>query len=193
MNKLLLVIDVQLDFINENTKPILNEIIKLIDSKTYNKIAFTRFINDKNSIWYKKLNYKGCMTNEGQKIVLDTKDYKVFNFDGEPKLIQVDFNRFSNHKRNLYSTDWEYVEAAILYPTDPEHVIARPKGLELMLELARKLSVGIPHVRTDFYSIDDKVYFGEMTFYHGAGYEKFTPDFFGSEMGSWLKLPGGGI
>ena len=62
--------DVQADFINENTKPILNEIIELIDSKTYNKIAFTRFINDKNSIWYRKLNYKGCMTNEGQKIAL---------------------------------------------------------------------------------------------------------------------------
>ena len=50
MNKLLLVIDVQADFINENTKPILNEFIELIDSKKYNKIAFTRFINDKNSI-----------------------------------------------------------------------------------------------------------------------------------------------
>ena len=79
MNKLLLIIDVQLDFINENTKPILNKIIELIDSKKYNKIAFTRFINDKNSIWYRKLNYKGCMTNEGQKIVLNTKDYKIFN------------------------------------------------------------------------------------------------------------------
>ncbi len=79
MNKLLLVIDVQADFINENTKPILNEIIKLVDSKTYNKIAFTRFINDKNSIWYRKLNYKGCMTKEGQKILLDTKDYKIFD------------------------------------------------------------------------------------------------------------------
>ena len=77
MNKLLLVIDVQLEFINENTKPILNKIIELIDSKKYNKIAFTRFINDKNSIWYKKLNYKGFMTNEYQKIVLDTKDYKI--------------------------------------------------------------------------------------------------------------------
>ena len=79
MNKLLLVIDVQLDFINENTKPILNEIIELIDSKKYNKIAFTRFINDKNSIWYKKLNYKGCMTNKDPKIVLNTKNYKIFD------------------------------------------------------------------------------------------------------------------
>ena len=79
MNKLLLVIDVQLDFINENTKPIVNRIIELIDSKKYNDIAFTRFINNKDSIWYKKLNYKGCITEEGQKIVLDTKDYKIFD------------------------------------------------------------------------------------------------------------------
>ena len=79
MNKLLLVIDVQADFINENTKSIVNRIIELIDSKKYNNIAFTRFINDKNSIWYKKLNYRGCITAEGQKVVLDTKDYKIFD------------------------------------------------------------------------------------------------------------------
>ena len=32
----------------------------------------------------------------------DLLDYKVFNFNGEPKLIQVDFDRFKEHKRNLY-------------------------------------------------------------------------------------------
>lgn len=53
MNRLLLVIDVQNDFINEHTKNILTEIKELVDSNKYDLTAFTRFINDKNSIWYK--------------------------------------------------------------------------------------------------------------------------------------------
>lgn len=123
---------------------------------------------------------------------IELKDYKIFNFDGEPKLIQVDYDRFVEHKRNLYTTDWKYIEAAIQYPTDPDHQIDRPKQLEKILDLARKLSVGFPHVRTDFYCIDDRIYFGELTFYHGSGFETFTPESIGEEMGKWLKLPAGG-
>ena len=79
MNILLLVIDVQNDFINEHTKNILTEIKELVDSNKYDLTAFTRFINDENSIWYKKLNYKGCMTKEGQAIAINTKNNKVFD------------------------------------------------------------------------------------------------------------------
>ena len=61
-----------------------------------------------------------------------------------------------------------------------------------MLTLARKLSANIPHVRTDFYSIEDKVYFGEMTFYHGAGFEKFIPEDFGLRLGNCVNIQGGG-
>ena len=68
--KLLLVIDAQNDFINENTQSILDKIDKLISSNKYDDVVFTRFINDKNSIWYKKLNYTGCMTKAKQKIAI---------------------------------------------------------------------------------------------------------------------------
>ena len=39
----------------------------------------------------------------------ELKDYKVFCFNGVPKFIQVDFDRFTGHKRNLYITDWQYI------------------------------------------------------------------------------------
>ncbi len=119
----------------------------------------------------------------------ELKDYKIFNFNGEPKVIQVDYGRFIQHKRNLYDTDWKYINAAIQYPTDASHEIAKPDNLGKMLELARILSRDIPHVRTDFYSIDKKIYFGEMTFYHGSGFEKFTPESFNLYMGDLLELP----
>ena len=62
MGKLLLVVDVQNDFINDNTKKCVDKIEQLINSNKFEYVAFTKFINNKNSIWYKKLNYKGCMT-----------------------------------------------------------------------------------------------------------------------------------
>ena len=131
------------------------------------------------------------MVDESQK---ELKDYKIFNFNGKAKIIEVDFDRFIEHKRNLYDTDWNYIEAIIQYPTDKNVKIDKPKSLNKMLELAEKLSKDIPHVRTDFYSINDKIYFGELTFYHESGYGKFVPEEFGEELGSWIKLPyDGGI
>ncbi|PGZ63124.1 glycosyl transferase [Bacillus cereus] len=120
---------------------------------------------------------------------IELKDYKIFCFLGEPKIIQVDYNRFEGHKRNLYDADWNYVSSSIKHPTDPERLIEKPEKLEEMLQLARILSKEYYHVRVDFYSIKDKIYFGEMTFYHGSGYEKFEPEEFGYKMGSWLQLP----
>lgn len=79
MNKLLLVIDVQNDFINENTEAVLPKIKELVEKKEFEHIAFTRFINDVDSNWYKKLNYKGCMSKEQQAIAIDTQDYKIFD------------------------------------------------------------------------------------------------------------------
>lgn len=119
----------------------------------------------------------------------ELKDYKVFTFNGIPKLIQVDYDRFQNHKRNLYNTEWEYLPAQIQYPTDSSIKIERPKRLEEMLKAAEKLSNGLVHVRIDFYSIEDRLYFGEMTFYHGGGFEIFTPKKFEYEMGNWITLP----
>lgn len=131
----------------------------------------------------KYMEEKGINTEEG------LRDYKIFCFDGEPKLIQVDYNRFDNHKRNLYTTDWNYVEASIKYPTDPNHQIAKPTPLNEMLDVARKLSQGMPHLRVDLYCVEDKVYFGELTLCHGTGMETFSPESLGIEMGKWLKLP----
>lgn len=79
MKKLLLVIDVQKEFINEYTGEVLNRIKKLINSKEYDIVAFTRFINDEKSVFYKKLKYRGCMNLEQQEIAIETGKWRVFN------------------------------------------------------------------------------------------------------------------
>ena len=120
---------------------------------------------------------------------IELKDYKIFCFNGEPKLIQVDFDRHKNHKRNLYTLDWQYLNARIKCPNDPSVIIPKPERLSDMLCLAIKLSKNIPHVRVDLYSVLTKIYFGELTFYHGSGYEKFDPDSLEMKMGNWISHP----
>ena len=66
--------------------------------------------------------------------------------------------------------------------------INKPVNYELMIKLSEKLSEEIPFVRVDFYEVNGKVYFGEMTFYPGSGLEDFRPLLWDYELGSWIKL-----
>jgi hypothetical protein len=119
----------------------------------------------------------------------DLKDYKLFCFDGEVKIIQVDYDRFTNHHRNLYTPEWQLIDAFIMYPNDPTHIIPPPEALPRMLEIASKLSKGFPFIRIDLYVINQKIYFGEFTFFHGGGLERIRPREYNNIMGSWIKLP----
>lgn len=88
MNSLLLVIDLQNAFINKNTQYLIKKIEDKISQNEYNKVVFTRFINTKDSIFVKDLNYYGCIDNDGKKIVIDTKDNLVID-----KNIYTAFNK----------------------------------------------------------------------------------------------------
>ena len=112
----------------------------------------------------------------------------MFNFEGEPKLIQVDFDRFTKHKKNIYDTEWKFLNISINYPNAPDHPIDKPQALDEMLALARKLSKGIHFLRTDFYCIGDKLYFGELTFYPGSGIMWFDPEEYNDKLGEMILL-----
>jgi hypothetical protein len=118
-------------------------------------------------------------------------DYKFFCFNGEPKMIQVDADRFIDHKRNFYDIHWNLLNA-----TDQlvnKHITDRqpepPRDLDEMLSIARRISSNFPHVRVDLYNVSGRIYCGEMTFFHDAGLSRFEPESFHEELGSWLTLP----
>lgn len=115
-------------------------------------------------------------------------DYKVFNFWGEPKYIQVDYDRAVGHKRNIYTTDWKLMEERIVWDNFAEDRVEKPAMLEEMLRLSRVLSKGYPIMRTDFYVVNGRLYFGELTMTSGAGVEKYIPDSWGLRAGQWLDL-----
>lgn len=104
----------------------------------------------------------------------DIKDYKIFCFNGQSKYIQVDIDRFTNHQRNIFNLMWEKQDFSIALEQSQKY-IEKPNCLENMIQLSNLLSTGIPHVRCDWYEIKGKPFFGEMTFFHGAGFERFTP------------------
>ena len=60
---------------------------------------------------------------------------------------------------------------------------------EKMKKYAEILSEGLPEARIDFYDINGKVYFGEITFFHWSGFEKFNPHEWDEKFGSWITLP----
>ena len=117
------------------------------------------------------------------------KDYKIFCFNGEPKFIEVDYDRYVGHKLNVYDLNWNFIDFYMTSPNDKDVKIARPEKLETMLEFARKLSREIPLIRVDFYSIKNKVYFGELTLSPGSGMIDFHPKKYDQILGEMLKLP----
>lgn len=116
-------------------------------------------------------------------------DYKFFCFNGKVKYIQVDIDRFTQHKRNLYDTSWNLINIEINYPRYFD-TIARPTKLTEMITLAEKLSSNILFVRVDLYFHGDQVYFGEMTLFPGSGFEPFNSYASDLEFGRVLILNG---
>lgn len=91
-----------------------------------------------------------------------------------------------------FTPDWE-PRGDIDHEVSDRNQTKKPENYELMLALAEKLALGLPHVRVDFYNIAGKPYFGEMTFYTGGGFDPFyakegRPDRLDRELGELFAL-----
>lgn len=120
----------------------------------------------------------------------DLKDYKVMCFNGEPRCILVASDRYSSTglKIDFYDMNWNLLPFKREKPRSNKQ-ISNPKSSSRMTEIAKILSKNIPFVRVDFYEVNGHLYFGELTFYPGAGFEKFEPEEYDYILGSWLQLP----
>jgi len=92
----------------------------------------------------------------------NVEDFKIFCFNGEPRLIQVDIDRYINHTRKFFDVDWREQDFSILYPRSTAE-FPRPASLEKMLAAARKLSAPFSFVRVDLYTDNRQVLVGEIT------------------------------
>ena len=118
----------------------------------------------------------------------DLKDYKVYCFNGEPRMIHVHSGRFTDHRNDIYDPDWNYM-AGKRFAFENSQPVPPPEALDQLLRCSKILCKNFLHVRTDFYIANGKLIFGELTFTDGSGFDPIYPYSFDEEVGSWLKLP----
>ena len=122
----------------------------------------------------------------------DLPDYKFFCFDGEPYCLYTMIDYTKNHdngRLGFFDMDFKLLPYHRKDFKPIETQIPKPKNFDLMVEYARVLSKGFPHVRVDFYNINGRIVFGELTFYNASGYTAFEPDKFDYILGKKFILP----
>lgn len=119
----------------------------------------------------------------------DLYDYKVFCFDGKAESIMFLSDRKQKLKMSFYDLQWNKLPFVYSYPQNPDD-IPKPMNLKLMKGLAEKLAEGFPHVRVDFYVLNDgSIKFGEMTFTSAGGTCKWNIPEQDRIYGDLIKLP----
>lgn len=116
-------------------------------------------------------------------------DYKFFCFDGKVKAMFIATERQSDEetKFDFFDENFNHLPFTNGHP-NAEKMPEKPEHFEEMKELAEKLSVGIPQVRVDFYEVNGKIYFGELTFFHWSGMMPFEPEEWDYKLGQEIKL-----
>lgn len=119
----------------------------------------------------------------------DLPDYKFFCFNGAVKAMFIATERFGKEetKFDFFDENFNHLPFTNGHPNadiPPE----KPNNFEKMKELAAVLSKSIPQVRVDFYEINDKLYFGELTFSHWGGMVPFNPEEWDEKMGDFIEL-----
>lgn len=109
---------------------------------------------------------------------VELSDYKFHVFSqlaGRDPLVilHVDFNRFTNHTRSLFDADLNWLPFSVRYPAVHTH-LEKPPNFDRMLEIAKDLASPFSYARVDLYNVEGEIFFGEITFAHGSGREKFT-------------------
>jgi len=116
-------------------------------------------------------------------------DYKFIVYHGKCYLVQFVDDKYSNMKNAWYTPEWEFINFK-------EHVkqtfhIKKPKNLKSMIALAELLGKPFDFIRVDLYSVDNHIYFGELTSYPLSGRAKFNPVSYDFELGEkWKISPG---
>ena len=171
---------------------------------------YNRFVSDfnfdlkQNHFWNsREWNYKNVVPKILCEQVLRDKsgklprDYKFMCFHGEPKLLFLENEVCDENGRrntsgtrfiNVYDMEFNLTSITSGCASQPDAHLEKPASFAYMKEIAAKLSVPFPHCRVDLYDVDGKVYFGEITFFHGGGCVDIKPYEKQLEMGEWIHL-----
>jgi hypothetical protein len=111
-------------------------------------------------------------------------DFKFWCFHGEPRLLQLDRDRFRRHRRNYYDMAGTLLPLRVMYDPFPGP-FALPPNFATMIELARRLSEGVDFLRVDLYNVGGRIVFGELTNYPEGGQGRCEPASWDAELGRY--------
>lgn len=116
-------------------------------------------------------------------------DIKFTCINGRVEMVHVDSNKEVQHLRNNYTRD--FVPLSVNWPAEYSRndTMPVPEGFLAARELAEVLAKPFPFVRVDFYLLESRIYFGELTFHPTSGFGRFSPAYYDIKFGSKLKLP----
>ena len=108
-------------------------------------------------------------------------DYKLHYINGELQFIYCVVDREGDAYRAMFSPTWELLPFQWVSVKNHSQIrtdIDEPKpiNLEKMIEFGNEIAKNFKYyVRVDYYEIEGKLYFGEITMHHGSGMNKFYP------------------
>lgn len=133
-----------------------------------------------------------------EKLILDKNgripfDYKLEWINGELQFVYCSVDREGENYRCIYDPNWNRLNFEWVSPgTKPSAEggdIQKPATFDKMLEIGGEIAKRFPYVRTDFYDVDGKLYYGEITFFHGGGFDIIRPKEYDLYYGEKLQLP----
>ena len=123
----------------------------------------------------------------------DSVEYKLTCYHGKVVFTTIctgiAHDELKNRKNDHYDRDWKPMPWYTFYEPSGEVLAKKPEYIDEMIEMAEKLSEGIPYLRVDFYRHEGRIYFGEVTFYTWGGFLIFEPDEWDIKLGEMLELP----
>lgn len=132
-----------------------------------------------------------------EKLLLDKNgripnDYKFHYMNGKLAFIYCAVDREGANYRSVYSPDWEIMD--VEWVSSNSHkgaigaAITKPYNFDEMLRIASLVAKDFKYVRVDFYEVDKKLYYGEITLHHGSGFDVFVPEEWDTKFGEMLEL-----
>ena len=103
-------------------------------------------------------------------------------------MINSDRNTSKPTRADYFDRDFNWLDFTWGYSHAEVHP-QKPEQFEKMIAIAEKLAKGLPHIRVDLYDCNGKIYFGELTFFDGSGFDKIEPEEWDYKIGNMLELP----
>lgn len=162
--------------INADHKAIVEQLNEWMGENYYNKSRERQYLHCKPKILCEKY-----LKDDSGGLL----DYKFFCYNGVPRFVGVDYDRFSNHQRNYYDMNWNKLPVEIDYQNFV-HNMEKPQCFDAMKRIAGDLSKEFLFVRVDMYLVDNEIIFSELTFTPANGLQRFVPYDYEYEFGKYF-------